>query len=282
LGSGWQRQTCGESSPEPFDATLRGERSSVGLVVSSSSSVAASSRGANLFLVDRGGFEAGDGSSSSFVRCSGLDVGADLTSWILLLFRRFLECFASSIVEAEGEAPTCMLDLTYRRGTWKKVATGLGRGGDEGRVIGGSTRLANILNRIDELSHIIKVFEVRFHCPRCRKGATSDEPSSILSCFESDMREQIQMHCALTIRRERSSKLMFQTDAAWPLVVDFFVPATSQNSQEYVRDIPAFRRQLCKEPTMPDYYDSRGLGNLIFTKDLDPSSTRRSPRNYPE
>jgi hypothetical protein len=84
------------------------------------------------------------------------------------------------------------------------------------------------------------------------------------------MREQVQMHCALMIRRERSSKLMFQTDAAWPLVVDFFVPATSQNSQEHVRDIPAFRRQLCKEPTMPGYYDPRGLGNFEFTKTLTP------------
>jgi hypothetical protein len=83
-----------------------------------------------------------------------------------------------------------MLDLTYRRGTWKKVATGLGGDEDGGRTIGGSTRLANILNEIDELADIMKVFEVQFHCPENRKGATSDEPSSILSCFESDMRER--------------------------------------------------------------------------------------------
>jgi hypothetical protein len=83
-----------------------------------------------------------------------------------------------------------MLDLTYRRGTWKKVATGLGGGGEGGRTIGGSTRPANILNEIEKLADIMKVFEIQFHCTEDRKGATSDEPSNILSCFESDMRER--------------------------------------------------------------------------------------------
>jgi hypothetical protein len=83
-----------------------------------------------------------------------------------------------------------MLDLTYRRGTLKKVATGLRGGGDGGRTVGGSTQFANILNEIDELADIMKVFEVQFHCPENRKGATSDEPPNILSCFEDDMRER--------------------------------------------------------------------------------------------
>jgi hypothetical protein len=83
-----------------------------------------------------------------------------------------------------------MFDLTYLLGTWKKVATGLGGGGGEGRTIGGSTRLANILDLIDELADIMKAFEVRIHCPMLRKGGASDEPSNILSCFESDERER--------------------------------------------------------------------------------------------
>lgn len=84
----------------------------------------------------------------------------------------------------------CIFDLTYLLGTWKKVATGLGGGGGEGRTTGGSTRLVNILDVIDELADIMKVFQIQFHCPMIRKGDASDEPSNILSCFERDMRER--------------------------------------------------------------------------------------------
>jgi hypothetical protein len=55
-----------------------------------------SSRGASLFLVDRGDVKAGDGSFSSFVRCDGLEVGVDLGSLILLLLRKLRERFTSS------------------------------------------------------------------------------------------------------------------------------------------------------------------------------------------
>jgi len=81
-----------------------------------------------------------------------------------------------------------MFDLTYLLGTWKNVATGLGGGGGGGLAIGGSTRLASILDVKDELADIMKVFEVEFHCPMIRKGGVSEEPSNILSCFEIDMR----------------------------------------------------------------------------------------------
>lgn len=154
-----------------------------------------SSKCVDRFLVERGESAAGEGSFSPFVRCSGLDVGPDFESWILLLLRKLLERFTSSVEEVGEVSPTCMLDLTYRRGTLKKVATGLCGGGeegreDEGRTIGGSRRPANILNVIDEVVHIMKAFEFRFHCPKYRKGAMLDEPSDILSCFEIDMRER--------------------------------------------------------------------------------------------
>lgn len=164
-------------------------------MASLSSPLVVSSTGANRFLVERGESVAGEGGFSPFARCSGLDVGPDLESWILLLLRRFLERFTSSVEEVGELSPTCMLDLTYLRGTLKKVATGLCGGGvegreDEGRTIGGSKRPASMLNVIDEVAHIMKAFEFRFHCPNYRKGAMLDEPSDILSCFEIDMRER--------------------------------------------------------------------------------------------
>lgn len=73
---------------------------SVGLLLSTRSSpLTISSTGSSLFLVDRGDVEAGEGSSSSFARCEGLDVGVDLVSWILLLLRRFRDRFTSSTEE---------------------------------------------------------------------------------------------------------------------------------------------------------------------------------------
>lgn len=178
-----------------MDTALCGERISVGLVVSLSSPFVISSKDANRFLVDRGDSKAGEGGFSPFARCNGLDVGPDLESWILLLLRKLLERFTSSVDEVGEASPTCILDLKYLRGTLKKVATGLCGGGgegreDEGRTIGGSKRPASILNVIAEDAHIKKVFEFRFHCPKYRKGAMLDEPADILSCFEIDMRER--------------------------------------------------------------------------------------------
>jgi hypothetical protein len=49
------------------------------------------------------------------------------------------------------------------------------------------------------------------------------------------------MHCALMIRRARSSKLMFQTDAAdrwW--VISLFLPHPKA-AMNMLRDIPAFQ-----------------------------------------
>jgi hypothetical protein len=63
-----------------------------------------------------------------------------------------------------------MFDLTYLLGTWKKVATGVGGEGDGGRTIGGSTRLANILDVIDELVVIMKVFEIQFSLSQEQEG----------------------------------------------------------------------------------------------------------------
>jgi hypothetical protein len=136
----------------------------------------------------------------------------------------------------------------YLRGTLKRVTTGFGAGGEEGRTIGGSTRLASILNEIDEAADIMKVFEVRFHCPKNRKGAMSDEPTNILSCFESDMREQVQMHGALRIRRERSSKLLLQTDAAGPWwVSSLFFPRPKTAPRHSSIPTPTYARsQQCE------------------------------------
>ena len=81
LGSGWQRHTCGEVSPDPVEVALRGDRLSIGLQASTKSSpFIASSRDVRRFLVERGDVTDGEGSSSSFVRCTGFDVGADLAS----------------------------------------------------------------------------------------------------------------------------------------------------------------------------------------------------------
>jgi hypothetical protein len=124
-----------------------------------------SSRDTILFLVGRGDAGPGDGISSPLVRIMGLDVGACLTSWILLLLRRLRDDFTSSFEESVRESPTCILDLTYRLGTWKKVATGAAGGVDDGRTIGGSIRLASIFDLIEELVDIMEAFENCVHCP---------------------------------------------------------------------------------------------------------------------
>lgn len=105
----------------------------------------ASSKDAILFLLDCGDGEAGEGSCSSLVRCTGLEVDVERVSWALLLLRGLREGFSASIGEREALSPTCMVDLTYLLGILKNVATG----GEGGRRIGGSTRLANILDESD-------------------------------------------------------------------------------------------------------------------------------------
>jgi hypothetical protein len=52
-----------------------------------------------------------------------------------------------------------MFDLTYLLGMLKNVATGVGGRGGENRAIGGSTRLASILEINDELADLMNVFE---------------------------------------------------------------------------------------------------------------------------
>jgi hypothetical protein len=118
------------------------------------------------------------------MRSVGFTVEAERPSLILLLLRRFREGFASSIGDCGELSPTCMLDLTYRRGTLKNVATGVrGRGG-----IGGNTRLASILEKNDELADLMNVLRSAVHCPVNRKGGTLNEPQNMLSFFEHIMR----------------------------------------------------------------------------------------------
>jgi hypothetical protein len=145
FGSGWQRQTCGERSPNPVETALAGVFTSVGLSLSIDSSALSSvSRDAFLFLVTRG--DVGVGCSSSLVRRTGLALGVDLGIWILLLFLKLRLGLPSSVVgERKLSSPTCMFDLTYLLGTLKNVATG-GGGGDEDRI-GGNARLSNILQK---------------------------------------------------------------------------------------------------------------------------------------
>lgn len=148
LGSGWQRQTCPESSPDPVDEALRGALELIGLSLSidslpfTSTSKLVESR----FLVARGEVAIGDGRPSSLVRWTGLEAGAIRLSWILLLFRKFREQSTPSIGECEASSSICMFDLTYLLGMLKNVATG---GVGEDRMSGGSTRLANILDEFD-------------------------------------------------------------------------------------------------------------------------------------
>jgi hypothetical protein len=76
FGSGWQRQTCGERSPDPVEIALAGVFTSVGLSLSKDSSALSSvSRDEFLLLAARG--KVGVGCSSSLVRRTGLEFGAD-------------------------------------------------------------------------------------------------------------------------------------------------------------------------------------------------------------
>lgn len=86
-------------------------------------------------------------------------------------------------------SPTCILDLTYRLGTWKKVATGVAGGGDDGRTIGGSVRLASILELNDQVIDIMEVFEIRIHCPMDRRKVCRTNHPNIPSFFDDDVRE---------------------------------------------------------------------------------------------
>lgn len=104
------------------------------------------------------------------MRSVGLDVGAERPSLILLLLRKFREGFTSSVGDCEDLSPTCMLDLTYRRGTLKNVATGGGGEGGEVRTIDGNAR-ANIFSKInDEAVDLMNVFGKRGSLSRGAEG----------------------------------------------------------------------------------------------------------------
>lgn len=144
FGSGWQRQTCGEKSPDPVEPALAGVLTSAGLTHSTDPSALSSvSRDAYLLLKSRG--KVGAGGSSSLVRWMGLECGADLGVWVLLLFLRLRPGLPSSVGACKPSSPTCIFDLTYLLGTLKNVTVG-GGGGDEDRI-GGNTQLANILQK---------------------------------------------------------------------------------------------------------------------------------------
>jgi hypothetical protein len=134
---------CPEKSGDSLavgDVALGGGLSSIGLPESSPPATSISD--ASLFLVALGEDEVGDSGCSSFLVRSavGLDVGAERVSLIRLLLRKFLEGFESSIGDSGEASSACMIDLTYRLGTWKKVATGVwGEEGVKVRTIGGET-----------------------------------------------------------------------------------------------------------------------------------------------
>ena len=94
------------------------------------------------------------------VRWIGLEASAIRLSLILLLFRKFREDFTSSMGECEASPRTCIFDLKYLLGMLKNVATG---GGDEDRMSGGSTRLANILDKFDA-GALLEFFELKVYC----------------------------------------------------------------------------------------------------------------------
>jgi len=68
----------------------------------------------------------------------------------------------------------CAVDLMYLRGILKKVATGRSGGGGDAGKIGGSTRLANILDswiiRLMTANSLGVFFEERIHCTGNRTG----------------------------------------------------------------------------------------------------------------
>jgi hypothetical protein len=78
LGSGWQRQTCPENSPDPVDEALKGVLESIEPSPSTESLLVTSTLKCvgNRFLVARGDVDFGDGSSSSLALATAFEVGA--------------------------------------------------------------------------------------------------------------------------------------------------------------------------------------------------------------
>ena len=137
-----------------MDTTLGGGLSSVGLSESSLSVTATIE--ASLFLVVRGDDATGEHASSFLLRSAvGLAVGTERVSWMRLLLRRFREGFESSIGDCGEFSLVCMVDLMYRLGTLKNVATGGWGAGGGVRIIGGNTRLAIILEIKDEVAELM-------------------------------------------------------------------------------------------------------------------------------
>jgi hypothetical protein len=108
LGSGWQRQTCSEISPESFNEALLSTLESTGF--SRSVSLTSLSKEATRFLLALGEDGAGDGG------WSGLGVQEARSSWILLLMCSARVSFLSTGTCKEALSPAFMFDLTYRLG----------------------------------------------------------------------------------------------------------------------------------------------------------------------
>jgi hypothetical protein len=92
----------------------------------------------------------------------------------------------------------------------------------------------------------------------------SDEPPSILSFFEDDMRERYRPIASLTMRSERTSNLIVPDRCGGFWVGNFFVLATYQSGQDSaLRHSSIPPHYLSKESTMP--HNRRWYANRVVS-----------------